>query len=538
MSINTSTTIVEPRVFPKTTPGYIPKRTPQLDNDYSPSPLEQGIQKLTTDQGVFIYDNAGSLKVGATGPVLLQDHVLREKIMHFDQERIPERVVHARGSAAYGSFTSYGVLEPYSGHGTFANQPIDTITFARFLQGKQTTETFTRFSQVLGSKGSADTVRDVRGFATKFYTEHGNYDLVGINMPLFFIQDAIKFPDLIHAAKQEPDSGFPQASTAHNNFWDWVVQNPESTAMLFWLYSDVGVVASYRHMEGSSSNTYTFVNECGDIFYVMLSWKQKKPMYAFTWDNCQRVAGTDPDYLRRDLWDNIKEGNHPTWTLCVQVIPSDEVDNYEFDPRDATKVWDEERFPYYAIGELKLTRNPSNHFDEVEQAAFHPGHVVPGIGVSSDPLLQGRLFSYLDTQLSRLGVNFSQLPVNKPIADVHNNHRQGKAQHLVHRGPTNYDPNSISGGSPASFKKMHPGVRQEPSVGADGDYTRALPDKWSDYFTQSKRRVEAMTPEQRERLLETFVFELGPVDKEIQKRVVHRIGQVSRDLSLKISRRL
>ncbi len=345
---------------------------------------------LTTNVGTAIADNHNQLTAGERGPSLLEDHAFREKMTHFDHERIPERVVHPRGSGAHGYFQVY--------------EPLGELTCAAFLQDPSVkTPVFVRFSTVVGFRGSADTVRDVRGFATKFYTSDGNFDLVGNNMPVFFIQDAMKFPDLVHSIKPEPHNEMPQASAAHDTFWDFASLMPESTHMLMWVLSDRALPRSYRMMEGFGVHTFRFINAAGDSHLVKFHWKPLLGTHSLVWDEAQKLAGVDPDFHRRDLWDAIEAGDYPEFELGVQVVKEDEADSFDFDLLDATKVLPEELVPVRRIGKMTLDRNPANFFAETEQVAFHPGHVVPGIDFSNDPLLQGRLFSYIDTQLLRLG---------------------------------------------------------------------------------------------------------------------------------------
>jgi catalase len=397
---------------------------------------QQG-DRLTTAQGTRLPDTDHSLKVGQRGPTLLEDFHFREKITHFDHERIPERVVHARGAGAHGVFRSYGNAAKY--------------TRAPFLAGKDVeTPVFVRFSTVAGSRGSADTVRDVRGFATKFYTAEGNFDLVGNNMPIFFIQDAIKFPDLIHAAKPHPDREIPQAQTAHDTFWDFVSLHTEASHMLMWAMSDRAIPRSYRTMEGFGIHTFRLVNAKGRTVLVKFHWKPAAGVHSLVWEEAQIAAGADPDFHRRDLADAIEAGSFPEWELGLQVFPDTEDQMFEgIDLLDPTKIVPEELAPVQAVGRMTLTANPTNYFAETEQVAFHTGHLVTGIEVTDDPLMQGRMFSYLDTQLSRLGgPNFTQLPINRPHAPVNDMLRDGMHQTAVHTGVAPYLPNSLDDGEP------------------------------------------------------------------------------------------
>ena len=417
-------------------------------------------EALTTDHGVPVGDDQNSLRAGVRGPTLMDDFIMREKITHFDHERIPERVVHARGSGAHGFFQVY--------------EPMSEYTSAAFLQDPAVqTPVFVRFSTVVGFRGSADTVRDVRGFATKFYTTEGNFDLVGNNMPVFFIQDAIKFPDVVHALKPEPHNEIPQAQSAHDTFWDFVWLTPESTHMIMWLMSDRAIPRSYAMMEGFGVHTFRLVNDEGVSRFVKFHWKPATGTHSLVWDEAQKLAGKDPDYNRRDLWDSIEAGNYPEFELGIQVIEDGDEDQFEFDVLDPTKLWPEELVPVRRIGRMVLNRNPENFFAETEQVAFHLGNLVRGIDVSDDPLLQGRLFSYLDTQLIRLGgPNFAQLPINQSRAPVHHNQRDGYHQMRVDRGMTSYSPNSLQGGHPKEAG-TRPVIRVLPRCGRRAQGPRA-----------------------------------------------------------------
>src|SRR4051794_106691 len=399
-------------------------------------PRGQAGDALTTPNGVRIPDSDHSLKAGPRGPVLLEDFHLREKIMHFDHERIPERVVHARGAGAHGVFTANGAAAKVTRAAVLAENGLQTPVFVRF-------------STVLGSRGSADTVRDTRGFATKFYTKEGTWDLVGNNMPVFFIQDAIKFPDLIHAVKPEPPDEIPQAATAHDTAWDFFSLVPETTHMVMWIMSDRAIPRSFRMMEGFGVHTFRLIDVDGVSRFVKFHWKPVQGVASLVWDEAQKLGGKDPDWLRRDLWDAIESGAFPEWEFGVQVIEDGQENDFNFDILDATKIWPEELVPVQKIGKLTLNRNPDNFFAETEQVAFHLGNIVPGIDFTDDPLLQGRLFSYLDTQLLRLGgPNFHEIPINRTLAPVHNNNRDGFKRHTINQGRVNYEPNSIGGGCP------------------------------------------------------------------------------------------
>ncbi len=391
---------------------------------------------LTTNQGLPLAEDQNSLRAGERGPTLLEDFHLREKITHFDHERIPERVVHARGAAAHGYFQVY--------------EDLSELTSAKlFSDPSKQTPVFVRFSTVAGSRGSADTPRDVRGFAVKFYTEDGVWDLVGNNMPVFFIQDAIKFPDFIHAVKPEPNNEIPQAASAHDTFWDFVSLTPESAHMLMWVMSDRALPRSFAMMEGFGVHTFRLVNAKGVSRFVKFHWKPIKGVYSLWWDEAQKVAGKDPDFNRRDMFESIERGDFLEWELGLQIVEEKDEHKFGFDILDPTKLIPEEEVPVRRVGRMVLNRNPDNFFAETEQAAFHLGHIVPGIDFSNDPLLQGRLFSYLDTQLKRVGPNFAELPINRPLCPVHNNQRDAEGRRTINSGRVSYFPNSLGDGRPA-----------------------------------------------------------------------------------------
>ncbi len=474
---------------------------------------------LTTAQGVRLTDTDHSLKAGPRGPALLEDFHLREKITHFDHERIPERVVHARGSGAYGTFTAYGTA--------------GSVTSAGFLADKgRETDVFARFSTVLGSRGSADTVRDVRGFAVKFYTADGNFDLVGNNMPVFFIQDAIKFPDLIHAAKWHPDREIPQAQTAHDTFWDFVSLHTEATHHVFWAMSDRGIPRSYRTMEGFGVHTFRLVNADGQTSLVKFHWKPVAGVHSLTWEEAQITAGMDPDFHRRDLADSIDAGNFYEYELGIQVMPDTEDETFEgIDLLDPTKIVPEELAPVQPVGKLVLHRNPDNFHAETEQIAFHMGNLVPGIEVTNDPLLQGRLFSYLDTQLSRLGgPNFTQLPINRPHAPVNDNLRDGMHQSVVHRGISPYLPNSLGGPEASPDGYVH-----QPKPVA-GDKVRANPVSFADHYTQAALFYQSLSPIEQDHVAEAFTFELSKCyEQAIRVRMLANLAKVDSALTAKVA---
>jgi catalase len=479
---------------------------------------------LTTNEGVRVSHTDDSLKAGLRGPTLMEDFHFREKLTHFDHERIPERVVHARGSGAHGYFEVYESLAEF--------------TKAKFLQEpNKKTPVFVRFSTVVGFRGSADTVRDVRGFATKFYTEDGIYDLVGNNIPVFFIQDAIKFPDLVHAIKPEQDNEMPQASAAHDTFWDFVAHAPENAHMIMWLLSDRGIPRSYRMMDGFSVNTFRFVNAQGKARFVKLLWKPLLGTHSLVWDEAQKIAGKDADFHRRDLWEAIEMGDYPEFELYVQMIEEEDEFKFDFDILDPTKVWPEELVVPKKIGKLVLNRNPDNFFAETEQVAFHPGNVVPGIDFSNDPLLQGRLFSYLDTQLIRLGgPNFVEIPINRSIAPVHNNQRDGYHRMTINKGKTNYFPNSIRDNDPKPAPESEQGyVHYAEKV--EGKKVRERSESFKEFYRQASMFYNSMTEAEKEHIVKAFHFEIGKVEsKEIRQKLVELFSNVDTDLAAKIAK--
>lgn len=480
-------------------------------------------QPLTTNQGLKISEDEHSLKAGERGPTLLEDFHFREKMTHFDHERIPERVVHARGSAAHGIFETY--------------ECASDITKAQFLNGKGTkTPVFVRFSTVAGSRGSADTVRDARGFATKFYTQEGNYDLVGNNIPVFFIQDAIKFPDFVHAVKPEPNNEIPQAQSAHDTFWDFIANNQESAHMVMWHMSDRSIPRSYRMMEGFGVNTYRFVNKEGKAHFVKFHWKPKLGVKSLVWDEAQIIAGKDPDFHRRDLWESIERGHFPEWELGVQLIPVEDEFKFSFDILDATKIWPEEEVPVRILGKMTLNKNVDNFFAETEQAAFHVGHVVPGIDFSNDPLLQGRLFSYTDTQLIRLGgPNFHEIPINKPICPFHNNQRDGYGRQTINVGQVSYHKNSLANNTPSPVSEADGGYTHYQEK-IEGHKVRARSDSFKDHFSQARLFWLSMKDIEKKHIINAFSFELGKVkNKSIRKQVVDMFAHVSYTLASSIA---
>lgn len=505
--------------------------------DYSPWQYEEAIQEqskqdqlqifraehighhLTTDQGVGLPDTDDSLTVGSRGPTLMEDFHFREKMTHFDHERIPERVVHARGFGAHGYFQVYESMKEY--------------TQAKFLQNPSVkTPVFVRFSTVVGSRGSADTVRDVRGFATKFYTEEGNYDLVANNIPIFFIQDAIKFPDVVHAIKPEPHNEIPQASAAHDTFWDFVVNTPETAHMILWLLSDRAIPRSFRMIEGFGVNTFRFVNEYGKSRFVKFHWKPLLGVHSLVWDEAQKLAGKDPDYHRRDLWEAINRGDYPEYEFGVQMVDEKDEFMFDFDILDATKFWPEEIVPVMKIGKMTLNRNVDNFFAETEQAAFHAGNLVPGIDLTNDPLLQGRLFSYLDTQLIRLGgPNFHEIPINRPLAAVHNNQRDGYHRMTIDRGMVSYSPNSMQRNDPRPSPEGSAYIHYMEKV--DGWKIRERSYSFKDHYTQATLFWNSMSLPEKQHIIEAFHFEVGSVrDKQIRQRVVDMFNNVDGQLAV------
>ncbi|TDH49781.1 catalase [Mycobacterium eburneum] len=480
---------------------------------------------LTTQQGVRVDHTDDALTVGERGPTLLEDFHAREKITHFDHERIPERVVHARGSGAYGYFEPYDdSLAPY--------------TAANFLTtpGKQT-PVFVRFSTVAGFRGSADTVRDVRGFATKFYTDQGNYDLVGNNFPVFFIQDGIKFPDFVHAVKPEPHNEIPQAQSAHDTLWDFVSLQPETLHTIMWLMSDRALPRSYRMMQGFGVHTFRFVNADGEGTFVKFHWKPKLGVHSLVWDECQKIAGKDPDFNRRDLWEAIEAGLYPEWELGVQLVPESDEFNFAFDLLDATKIIPEEQVPVRPVGKMVLNRNPDNFFAETEQVAFCTANVVPGIDFTNDPLLQFRNFSYLDTQLIRLGgPNFAQLPINRPLADVRTNQHDGYGQIAIPQGKSSYYKNSVGGGCPAIADE---GVFRHYTQKVEGKKIRQRAESFADHYSQARMFWKSMAPVEAEHIVAAYAFELGKVEApEIRSRVVDQLNLVDHDLAAQVAGKL
>jgi len=480
-------------------------------------------QMLTTNQGLLINDNQNSLKAGDRGATLLEDFILREKITHFDHERIPERIVHARGSAAHGFFQLY--------------KPITQYTKAKFLNdATKPTPVFVRFSTVAGSRGSSDLARDVRGFSVKFYTEEGNYDLVGNNMPVFFIQDAIKFPDLVHAVKPEPHNEIPQAASAHDTFWDFISLMPESTHMIMWVMSDRAIPRSLRMMEGFGVHTFRLINEKGVSHFVKFHWKPLLGVHSVAWEEAQNISGKDSDFHRRDLWEAIESGAFPEWELGVQIVPEKDEHKFEFDLLDPTKLIPEEIVPVQLIGKMTLNRNPDNFFAETEQVAFHPGHLVPGIDFTNDPLLQGRLFSYTDTQLSRLGgPNFHEIPINRPIVPVMNNQRDGIMRQTINSDKTSYDPNTISNGCPFQAKSVEGGFTSFHER-IDAKKIRGRSRSFFDHFSQATLFFNSQSEYEKNHIINALTFELGKLQSNvIRERMLGILTQVDKSLAANVA---
>ncbi|QOL50017.1 catalase [Massilia litorea] len=477
---------------------------------------------LTTNQGVPVADNQHSLKIGLRGPTAMEDFILREKITHFDHERIPERVVHARGSAAHGYFESYGDFSELT----------RAVPFA--AKGKRT-PVFVRFSTVAGERGSTDTARDVRGFAVKFYTEQGNWDLVGNNIPVFFIQDAMKFPDLVHAAKPEPHHAMPQAATAHDTFWDFASLSPEIAHMLMWVMSDRAIPRSYRTMQGFGVHTFRLINAQGESRFVKFHWTPLQGTHSLVWDEAVRISGADSDFHRRDLWEAIEGGNFPEWELGLQIFTEEQAASFPFDILDATKLVPEELVPITPVGRMVLDRNPDNFFAETEQVAFCTAHIVPGIDFSNDPLLQGRNHSYLDTQISRLGgANFHEIPINSPIVQIQNNQRDGMHRQAINRGRVNYEPNSLGGGCP--FQAGKAGFTSFPERFTTEDKVRGNPALFAEHYGQARLFYQSQSAAEQTHIANAFRFELTRVQTPaVRERMLALLANVDDGLVAKVA---
>lgn len=481
---------------------------------------------MTTNQGLKVSEDEFSLKASERGPTLLEDFHFREKMTHFDHERIPERVVHARGYGAHGEFELYESMQPY--------------TKAKFLQQPgMKTPVFVRFSTVAGSRGSGELARDARGFATKFYTEEGNYDLVGNNIPVFFIQDAIKFPDLVHALKPEPHNEIPQAATAHDTFWDFIANNQESAHMIMWAMSDRAIPRSFRMMEGFGVHTFRFINEEGKSHFVKFHWKPVLGVHSVVWDEAQKLNGKNPDFHRQDLYEAIEKGDYPEFELGVQLIEEKDEFQFDFDILDPTKLWPEEEVPVKIIGKMTLNRNVDNVFAETEQVAFHPGHVVPGIDFTNDPLLQGRLFSYTDTQLIRLGgPNFHELPINRPVCPFHNNQRDGYGRQTINVGQVSYHKNSLADNTPTPVSEADGGYASYQEK-IEGRKIRARSESFKDHFSQATLFWNSMSDTEKEHIVNAFSFELGKCKEiSVRQHVLEMFANVDLGLASRIAENL
>jgi catalase len=483
-------------------------------------------EKMTTNQGLKINNDQDTLSAGERGPSLLEDFMFREKMTHFDHERIPERVVHARGTGAHGVFKVTKSLAKY--------------TKAKFLaeEGKET-PVFVRFSTVAGNKGSTDLARDVRGFAVKFYTDEGNYDLVANNIPVFFIQDPIKFPDLAHAVKPEPHNEIPQAQSAHDTFWDFISLMPESMHMIMWLMSDRSIPRSFRMIEGFGVHSFKLINDEGKVHFVKFHFKPKLGVHSVAWDEAQKISGVDPDFHRRDLWESIDNGLFPEWDFGVQLIPEEDEHKFDFDLLDPTKLVPEELVPVELIGTLTLNRNTDNFFAETEQIAFHPGHIVPGIDFTNDPLLQGRLFSYTDTQLIRLGgPNFHEIPINRSVKTVHNNQRDGYMRQQIDKGKVSYSPNSIGGGCPFQAMMNEGGFTSQESR-VSGAKVRQRSKSFVDHYSQAKLFYNSQSAPEKIHLQNALIFELSKVTiPAIRERTVSQLAFIDKALAEKVAKKV
>lgn len=515
-SVVRASTITEDNPNEKTGEGATEGEN-MLKGDLDRVRSDSNLQALTTNQGVTVGDNQHSLKIGLRGPTALEDFILREKLTHFDHERIPERVVHARGSAAHGYFENY--------------QPLTAVTKATpFSEAGKQTPVFVRFSTVAGERGSTDTARDVRGFAVKFYTDEGNWDLVGNNIPVFFIQDAMKFPDLVHAVKPEPHHGMPQASSAHDTFWDFISLMPESTHMVMWQMSDRAIPRSYRMMQGFGVHTFRLVNAQNESVFCKFHWTPMAGTHSLAWDEAVKISGADPDFHRRDLWEAIEAGAYPEWELGLQIFTEEQAEAFEFDVLDPTKIIPEELVPLTPVGKLVLNRNPDNFFAETEQVAFCTAHIIPGIDFSNDPLLQGRIHSYVDTQLTRLGgPNFHEIPINAPLKEIHNNQRDGMHRQNIPRGRVAYEPNSLGGGCP--FQAGMNGFTSFPEHISE-DKVRGKPEKFADHYSQATLFWNSQSAAEKQHIINAYRFELTRVQTPaIRERMVSLLVNVDATLA-------
>ncbi|MDU4715108.1 MAG: catalase [Anaerococcus sp.] len=508
-------------------PNGVKKVNKVKDNDkikdLEKNKIDNKKKAFTTNKGLKMAEEEFSLKAGRRGPTLLEDFHLREKIMHFDHERIPERIVHARGVGAHGIFKCTKDMSKYTKACLFTKK------------GKET-PLFSRISTVAGSRGSTDTPRDVRGFAIKFYTEEGNYDIAGNNMPVFVIQDAMKFPDFVHAVKPEPDTEVPQAQSAHDTFWDFVTRNQESAHMVMWQMSDRAIPLNLRMIDGFGVHTFRWINDEGKATFVRYQWNPQLGVHSRVWDETLKVSGNDPDSQRKDLYEAIDEGNYPVWDFCVQLLPEEKEHDFTFDILDPTKVWPEEDIPKIKIGEMIFNRNVDNYFAETEQVAFNPGNVIPGIDFSNDPLLQGRLFSYTDTQLLRLGgPNFAQIPINRPISEVHNNQRDGWHQHMINKGPVSYMKSSIDDQSPF-YESPENGGYEHYQEKIDAEVIKARDDSFRDHFSQATAFYKSISEVEQEHIINAFSFELSKVKREeIRQNVVDMFANVDKKMAEEIA---
>jgi len=512
-------TLSETNASPKVGTGDPPVSVNATTESLDRVRVDSSARHLTTNQGVPVADNQNSLKAGLRGPTLMEDFILREKITHFDHERIPERIVHARGSGAHGYFECYA--------------PLSKLTKASlFAKAGKRTPVFVRFSTVAGERGSTDTARDVRGFAVKFYTDEGNFDLVGNNIPVFFIQDAMKFPDLVHAVKPEPHHAMPQAASAHDTFWDFVSLMPESTHMLMWVMSDRAIPRSYRMMQGFGVHTFRLVNAASESQFVKFHWTPAAGTHSLAWDEAVKISGADSDFHRRDLWEAIEAGEYPEYELGIQVFTEEQADAFSFDVLDATKIVPEELVPVQPIGRMVLNRNPDNFFAETEQVAFCAAHIVPGLDFSNDPLLAGRIHSYVDTQISRLGgPNFHEIPINAPVAQPHNNQRDGMHRQTIARGRVAYEPNSLGGGCP--FQAGAAGFTSVPQQQEPDDHkVRGKPERFAEHYNQATLFWESQSPIEKQHIIRAFRFELTKVQvTAIRERVVAQLRNVAQELA-------